>query len=264
MEGKMTSGNRIYRYEFNKNLVGGAWRYLLPAAIAVQTCLLNRTRYSGKLTAGEYFCKFLEGMEPMASQPGGMERFLLPGDWCLFFILLLYFTGKTAKDFNEGIGMQVLLRTQKVQHLWYAKSTECILNIVLYFTAAYVAVGLFCVWQMKDLGAFFMERGQFFVQFFLPVLTFCAISIWQMVFSMMSNSMAALLIMCALLVTSAYFEKCYLIGNYLMKIRVETLLEGGISGGGIAAFLCVLLAAGLAAGSTVIRAMDYTRTKGDL
>ena len=85
-----------------------------------------------------------------------------------------------------------------------------------------------------------------------------------MVISMLSNALFSVLGISVLLIVSAYFENSILIGNYLMKLRVQEFLDSGISYTQMIVYLLLLLAAAYYVGVKVIRRLDYIHVKGDL
>ena len=85
-----------------------------------------------------------------------------------------------------------------------------------------------------------------------------------MAISMWTNTLVGVIAMTVLTVVSAYAQKWYLIGNYLMKLRVTELIDSGVSCGKMIVFLFILLTVGVVVGRIQIRQMDYIRMKGDL
>lgn len=267
MGDKKSKWKQIIRYEWNRQICSRKYQYIVPVIIALQVCIQRYRNFQQPFSPDDFFCGFLEGM--LHLEAGSTGSFLIPGDWCLFFVFLLYITGKSSKDFTEGIGMQILLRSEDALYVWRSKCLVCIGNIWIYFGSAYLSIILFCTWEAGSLKAVFgdsniLSREQILIQLVLPVMAASAIGIWQMVFSMLSNSILSIIIMCILLIVSAYFESWFLIGNYLMKLRVAELLENGISYFQMLLFLCALIMSGFFIGKKVMRRLDYIHVKGDL
>lgn len=267
MGNKLAHWKRIFRYEWKRNIVSRKIQYLLPVLIALQVNLQVYHQFQGSLPLERYWGRFLEGMHSLAK--GSRTQFLIPGDWCLFLIILLYDTGRSSKDFTEGIGMQVLLRSGDAGSLWSAKCLVSMGNTLIYFASAYLSIFLFCIWETHSIKAAlsaspFMDAKQTAVQFIFPVLAACVIVIWQMVISLLSNSVIGILSMCILLITSAYLKSWILVGNYLMKLRIKELAELGFTYRQMAAFLLILLAGGMIAGRKVTGRLDYIHAKGDM
>lgn len=258
---------KIIQYEWKKNVLSRKYQYLLPMVVALQVCLVELNTFRKTFTTSICFEKFLQGMQRF--EAGSRMSFLIPGDWCLFFVFLLYITGKVSKDFTGGMGMQVLLRTGNTVRLWRAKYLVCIGNICIYFASAYLILILFCAWERESIRAVLLDREvfngeQMLIQFVFPVLAACIICVWQMVVSMMSNSLFGILTMSVLLIVSAYVENKFLIGNYLMKLRVKELAADGFSYRWMGIFLLILLVAGCLSGKKVMERLDYIHIKGDL
>lgn len=236
--------------------------YLFSAAAALPGCVALYQQTEDVFTAKYYLDSFLKGLPTI--QTGSVQSFLLPGDWCLFCIILLCLNGKTAKDFVMGIGLQRLVRMKDANLMWRRKWLECIVCVCLYFLAAYTAIGIFCV-TIGQAQSFFnmLQSRQMIIWFYIPLLAACVIAVWQLVLSMKTNALIGLLAGICLLTISAYCSKWYLPGNYLMKLRVKEFLEGGMRVEYIVCGLLLTLAAGIILGKHIIRNMDYIQVKGD-
>ena len=99
---------RLLQYEWNKNIACRKYQYLVPMIVALQMCIQAYFHVEGTVTLTQFLDRFLEGMPHMGT--GSRASFLIPGDWCVFCIFLVYMTGKSSKDFTEGVGQQILLR----------------------------------------------------------------------------------------------------------------------------------------------------------
>lgn len=267
MASKNFQQKKLLQYEYKRNIWKKKYQYLVPVATALQISIQKYNISQSTLPAATYFGKFLEGMNEIVI--GSRTSFLIPGDWCLFFIFLIYITGKSAKDFTNGIGMQLLLRTKNASYFWNVKCLACIGNVFLYFFSAYSSIFLFCVWTSKSIKSVLKDsaiwnKEQIIIQFILPILAACVICIWQMIISMISNSLIGILIMSMLLVTSAYIKNWILIGNYLMKLRVQEMSNDGISYTQMSVLLVILLITGFFVGKNIMKRLDYIQAKGDL
>ncbi len=251
---------RIMKHELRTAVFANGWKYLIPAAIALHHCMVNLRVAGERWGMPDYLRDFLKGIPTVRAE--NHETFLLPGGWMAFFVLMLYFQGKTAKNYTGGMGMQALLRSGRAGYFWRAKWTGCILGVCIWYGAAYLTIVLFCVTVVgahKEVWESLMhpDGREVMLQLLLPVLAACVIGIWQLVFSMCAGSLPGLFGMYSLVIVSAYFTRWYLPGNYLMKLRVEEMQGGGVSPGRMAAFLTVMLTAGVLAGGRIMKRMDY-------
>lgn len=266
MRSKYIQQKRLLLYELKQNIVNRKYQYLLPVAVALQYCISTQANTERHLSALSFYEGFLKGIPAIAAGSG--QSFLIPGDWCIFLFYLLYIVGKTSKDYTKGVGMQTLLRTQDTNCIWRAKWLVCIGNICIYYGGAYLGITLFNLWEYRSVTETFFNKdtintAQFFIAFFLPVLTVSVICIWQHVLSMFIGSVGSVFIMCAFLIVSAYFEKWFLIGNFLMKLRIYDLIKQKRTGIEMIAFLLLLLVIGIFLGGRMMRGMDYIHSKGD-
>lgn len=236
--------------------------YLFSAAIALPGCVTDYQQAGEFFTAEHYLNSFLRGLPTIRTGDG--QSFLLPGEWCLFCIILLCLNGRTAKDFVTGIGLQRLIRMEDANLIWRRKWRECIMCVSIYFLAAYTGIGIFCtaVGQVQSFLEMLQSR-KVINNFLIPLLAACVIAVWQLVLSIKTNALTGLIAGVFLLTFSGYFSKWYLPGNYLMKLRVEEFLENGIKAEYIICSLLLALAAGIGLGKFFIRNMDYMQIKGD-
>lgn len=250
----------ITAYEWKKQILSQKWRYLAVAAIALWTCRINWNLYGSLFTMKDYFQAFLQGMPPVVSD--SREKFLIPGDWCAFFVILLYTNGKMAKDYTGGSGLQILIRTRRASQLWHAKWTAAVCSTAVYFGCAYVALTAGALIVSGREAVFLSNSREALIQFLLPFLAASVIVVWQLVFSMVFSQVAGVAGMVILLVLSAYFDRWYLPGNYLMKIRARLLLEQ-TEANFLCMYLLMLLAVAVLSGHFLIQKTDYIRDKGD-
>ncbi len=259
----------MVRYEISQNILSRLWIFFIPAVLALQVCIQNKNMMiwndiGTDMKVIEYYGKFLEGIPSI--QLGAMARFQIPGNWLLFFVVLIYINGKSSKDFVYGMGMQILIRSRKLQHLWFAKWVGTVIRVILYYLAAYVAIGLFCLCfaaDPKEGFLFFTSKRQFYIQLLLPIAGGCVLCIWQILISVFTDTLYGMLFSCVVLIVSAYFDRWYLIGNYLMKLRTTELFEKGLKGEILLVYVLLLGTAAIWIGNRVISKVDYLRGKGD-
>lgn len=264
--GRVRMIKRALGYEFIASVFENKWKYTIPVAIALHNCVVN-LRMPGRMWQGsDYLWDFLKGIPTV--QADSQESFLLPGGWMAFFVLLLYFHGRTAKNYTGGMGQQILLRSGSAGRFWNAKWTGCIGSTFIWFGGAYLAIILFCAAMPgesldKSDSLNWIDGKQICVQLFLPLLAACVMGIWQLVLSICVGSIFGLLGVYCCLIISAYFTKWYLPGNYLMKIRIEEMLESQVTLNRMFVFLTVLLTMGILSGYDIMRRSDYLAMKSD-
>ncbi|HBA62792.1 MAG TPA: hypothetical protein DCZ20_02930 [Lachnospiraceae bacterium] len=260
MKHKSYQGRAILRYELRQEVRCKKKQYIFPMLLALWHCILQWNRTKGSLEASLYVERFLEGMPTVI--PGSMNSFLIPGDWLLFLVVLLYFNGKFAKDFTRDMGLQLLVRSESAVQFWNAKWLLCVYHVCLYYIAAYICIVGFVMISgrygavpsgMLD-KTLWTKVG---LQLVLPILAMSALCIWQLVLSYLTGFTISTLLVCTLLIVSAYFTKWYLPGNLLMKIRVQELLAEGIGIRKMVLYTFFLLAGGILAGYCRMKRMDY-------
>lgn len=253
-------GWRLVCYEIKMELLEWRWIVLIPMSIALWYGMLHFNLQRAYYHGMDYINGFLEGMSPFLKS--GTEKFLIPGEWTAFFLLLLYLNGKMTKNYADGMGTQILIRTGTVSGFWYTKCLAVIIRVSFYFVSAYLIIFLFAAGTNTE-NELLTDWQEIEKQIFLPCAAACVICIWQAVVSVFAGSITGFLGMSVMLIASAYSCKWYLPGNYLMKLRVNELLdEKGLL------FIRILIAvsgiAGVYCGKKVFENIDYMRGKGDL
>lgn len=261
---KIKQIKRLFLYECRQTIISKSYQFLIPALVALQGCFVSLNMWKEELTTPVLYSSFLEGMQQISGMLLGPERFLIPGDWCVFVFFFLYIIGRNAKNYTAGTGLQLLLRTERVENIWYVKCFTSLIQAILYFGTAYFVILLFIIWKYGISAEALLPMEEFLKQFLIPVITAWTIAVWQMIISMKINTIFGVIFMVGLVVSSAYAQKWYLIGNYLMKLRVTELIDSGFSYGKILIFLMILLVTGIIVGNILIRQIDYLRAKGDL
>lgn len=256
--------NRLAVYEVRSQILCQKWKYLIPALIALQNSIFYYN-YTEKSTKAEtYFETFLKGMPEM--QQGRISSFLIPGEWMLFFVILLCINAKHAK--NLGMGLQIMIRSENIKHVWYAKCLGCFLNVCCYYLAAYTSILIFYVSIVYDNTEQvsvmqYFDKKQLLIQIFFPVCTAYMICVWQQLVTILFNTVTGILGACILLIVSAYSQRWYLPGNYLMKLRMENLLQMGIPAYRMFCFVAVILLVGIFLGGWLMKKVDFISRKGD-
>ena len=139
---KIKQEKRLFLYECQQTVIGKSYQFLIPAFVALQGCFVSLNIWKEELTASALYSSFLEGMQQIEGMLSGAERFLIPGDWCVFVFFFLYIIGRDAKNYTSGTGLQLLLRMERVENIWYVNSivfrNRVFCNLVVWYLAIWI------------------------------------------------------------------------------------------------------------------------------
>ena len=107
---KVKQRKRLFLYECRQTVISKSYQFLIPALVALQGCFVSLNIWKEELTVSVLYSNFLEGMQQSEGMLSGAERFLIPGDWCVFVFFFLYIIGRDAKNYTSGTCLQQILR----------------------------------------------------------------------------------------------------------------------------------------------------------
>lgn len=241
-----------------KNALLQEWKKLLffPVGIAA-ICIAFYATYAAELdtikgTFGDYWLYIFGGMKEC--KPG--NAFAYPAVWTIVVLYLLYITLYYPYNDLLGYGQNVLTRSHGRMNWWLSKCVWNFVTILACFLSGAFVVALFCALfgslsteisegmytdvfkllenqQSAQLG-FAADAGDAVFAwpkyintelFLMPLLTVTAVSQLQMLVSLWIRPAYGFCAMVAFLVTSAYYLKPFMIGNYAMAIRFERVVS---------------------------------------
>ncbi len=208
----------------------------------------------------------------------GMQRFTVPAVWLCVYLLCFYFTLSYAHDdFSEG-GVQVIIRAKSKLLWWLSKCLWNMLTVSLYFLLLYGVLFLLCLATRKELSfslnadifksllgfrlpEISRSSGQMFAALcILPWLTAVAVSLVQMVLTLLAKPVFAYIIIGIWLIAGVYYANELMLPNYALSVRNITIgVYGFRTGFGI--FLCLLVSMlAVTAGAAVLCRRDMLPT----
>lgn len=176
---------------------------------------------------------------------GGMPKYVLSAEkvfefpviWTVFLVLILFATLSYPMTNLQGFGNKVLVKGQNRIKWWLSKCLWNLLCNAIFFGLIIVIILIFC--QIKGIPFdmhintemqtvlfepnadtelvkdAFMPFGELVLVFLLSV-TICQL---QMLLCLWFKPVYSFMIMCMMMLASAYFQSVFLIGNYAMLIR---------------------------------------------
>lgn len=97
---KIKQEKRLFLYECQQTVIGKSYQFLIPAFVALQGCFVSLNIWKEELTASALYSSFLEGMQQIEGMLSGAERFLIPGDWCVFVFFLFVYNRQRRKKLH--------------------------------------------------------------------------------------------------------------------------------------------------------------------
>lgn len=204
-------------------------------------------------TFGDFWLYIFGGMKEYAPSP--TESFKFPVIWTIVMLYLFYITLYYPYNDLLGYGQNVLTRSRGRHSWWLSKCLWNAVMVLLFFCLGAAVVVLFCVVTGRPLSleiSQYMYTGVFKLQgegaFFgrvedvvaypsyitgaligMPLLTAVAISELQMLLSLWLRPIFSFGVTVAVLLSSAYYIKPFMIGNYAMSVRCAAVLKNGVS-----------------------------------
>lgn len=231
----------------------GIWKqkkfYLLFMALFLLFCLdytakISSYHLDAKSTYGDYFLFVFGGMKEYIPDP--TEPFQIPFRWLLNYILILYYTSHYMLRDLTGFGQHILYRS-KDRFVWWV--SKCVWNAV-YVTSFYIFAWMIIlgtaicnnaqptfefsqnIFYLVDLGGnaqIHMNRNIMFEVTFLPLIITQALSLMQMMLSLLVKPIFCYIINVIIILSSAYYLSSLLIGNYTMAVRSIKIVNNGVS-----------------------------------
>lgn len=237
---KATFG-RLVRYDCK----GGFWENKVKWAVAIfllaylsNGAIEKCMELADGLGFWGYLTYLLWGMpEYLRDRP-----FELPVAWLLYYGYLFFLVGFYPISNLYGCGKKALAISGSRRKWLLSKYLWTAINILAYYLAMCLVLLLSCALKgflhtggdaMRygfgiDVGAF-VPMQVFATWFLLPFLTAVAMAFVQLTISVCVNALAGYTVSIVMLVVSTYWMRPFLLGNYLMLARYDTIAWSGIS-----------------------------------
>lgn len=199
--------------------------------------LVNGSRPS----IGDFILHLFVGMDPVT----GFEVkdvFKIPVVWfTIFLILFLLLVSFPKEDFSK-CGYQYIIRENTKRCWWISKIAWLVTMVVIVFAAMLLVCSLFGICLGNGTLKITPEIAEYIENIsseaipqisiyrmcmITPILIVIGLGTFQMMVSMMGTPILAYSSVLVVLAASAYYTSPYLIGNYLMVLRNEVVLDNG-------------------------------------
>jgi hypothetical protein len=276
--------NATFFKQIRTDLIVGivySWKMYIPAFfIYIFVCLHFNNMLSSNISLGliqskpsfaDYIIEIFKGMERY-DLTNRQSSFEVPVIWLLINIYLVYLV--SSYPFNDlyGYGQQVLLLSKKRKQWWISKCIWNISTVLVFYFVGYVVISIFSIFngdismqlhsdinfEVSKVNTSGFKRNDFIiVAVVLPIITSIAISLFEMIVTLVCKPIISCILMICLLVVSAYSCSTFLLGNYLMILRSNSVIPSeGVEaqyGIGIAVFLSIF---SIVIGYKIFRRLD--------
>lgn len=273
-----------YLHHDLKRGIGRRWVYFLVAAILSalvcgQLCQHHHQLMTAgdlaqvygvepTLSLGDYWCYLFQG-----------TKIYVPGDpdfqvniwWVIMQVYLAFTVALFPFQDLAGYGQQLLLRARKRTLWWISKCVWLAASVAAFYIAIMLTILVFgflsgAALTLKPhagVQAFFSNvdagrvTGGFWLNaILLPLVTSLSLSFIQMALSLLTRPLIGLFMVTVILSGSIFYYSHWLLGNYLMLMRIS--LTGGIGVQPIYGFILgfSLILGSVAAGTAIIHKKD--------
>lgn len=207
------------------------------------TSAVKWTQETYTITLGDYVADFFMGVLPFSETQ--QDVFNIPPIWSFY---LLYFFAliawRSSQSFQKS-EYQYLIRSKTRERWWRYQSAMLVMEAVWYVAVTIVAFLLFGICARVDISGFDgkfqmfrngvpMERANDLSLFRETILMtgviLLSIGFLQYTISVKTNAVIGLLLSITLIVSSVFWMHPFLPGNYLMLIRAQERMAGGVNG----------------------------------
>lgn len=211
----LTFWSSIYTYNWNQSISGSSG-------------------YIEGLSKNDYLRSLFAGPEVLNRD--AIQFIRIPGAWLLFYFVLFYMNEKYFLKLFTGIETQVMIREKSLERWWNKRCIQALKQLLLYYTAAWISI-----WGIGEITG---SEGDVFcsvlTEMILPATVSFFLCMVQGIFALWKKAGISLLVVMGYLIISVYWERWYLLGNYLMIGRSREV--GGLAANcGLVFVLTVIL-----------------------
>ncbi len=209
------------------------WKKFIPIVIigllgCFQLLLNDR---SMAVTPGfiNYLTYFFEGIEPFIVVDAN-TIFKIPAIWLFLHLYIFYLIVDYPIQDMKMIGKETFVRVGNRRIWWVSKCLTTIMIVLISYIVLLLTVLLFTLFSGGEILKSVSRSSSDLILavLILPFVTSCCVGFFQLSISLLYRSMLSFLGVVVVLVMSVYFIHPLLFGNYLMLLRNQLLLQGGV------------------------------------
>jgi len=222
-------------------------------------------------TLGDIALYVFGGMKEYIPSPN--DPFLFPAFWLLFYIIIFYTTlYYPFKDLN-GFGKQIIVHGGSRKSWWLSKCLWNAVTVSVFFVAIWMAILLYAritgagmtfqispyMREIFELNEVVDSPEKWDVRTLLivgPWLTAIALSLVQMVLSLLIKPIFSFIVSVIILIVSAYYYSPVMLGNYAMCVRSAQIMTNGMPLKGGIVYCVVVILSSVMIGMVIFRNYD--------
>lgn len=267
---------KLVKFDLKYGVTKKWYYHLIYLVIVIFALTVFKSRLKAfelsSFTFGDCLAYLFAGIGKYIPRPG--EPIRIPYLWLLLCLLPCFFNLRYMYDDVSGLGQYVICRVGKRAYWWVSK---CLGNIMLViadflivFAASYFLTVIFNgntglnVSQdivlliepgegTKPVGQWAPGAAELMLE---PMFVTAAVSVLQMFLCLVLNPSAAFIITVVIFFSSAYLLSPFLIGNYAMFLRSDTVMDGGMSAAAGFVFAAAAGVFSVAAGTVYFKRYD--------
>lgn len=219
---------------------------------------------AGSLSGDVYKCSFLDyyiysmrGMEYFDITKA--VNFQIPIYWFVVYMGIAYFIGYYTKENLQSVGNYMMIKSKSRVKWWYSKCIWCFVSVFSIFAVGFGSVLIYCIINRIEISfsvnynvlklfcnqVVFMNKSELIISStLLPFVLTYAISLIQILISIVFDAVASFAFVCINYVLAAYYTSPFLLGNYLMWFRNNKVCNGGgydLNNGLLVSIIMILL-----------------------
>ena len=218
---------------------------ILPVAICIDIGYRLHVDGESIRSFADYLMAAYGGMK--AYKPLPEEPFIFPVVWIVLMLSPAYATLKYPLHDIQSFGQQVLYRSKGRLIWWLSKCSWNVLSTLLYHSIviSLLALGVFTLGShfTQDMNEVFL-RSLFDVKeeialvtplllstklIVVPIMISVALNLLQMMLSLFVKPVCSFLVILVMIISSSYLLSPYLLGNYAMILRSDTIWINGVN-----------------------------------
>lgn len=209
------------------------WKKFIPIfLLAILGCLqLFFKEKDIAVTPGlmDYLLFFFEGIEPFKIIDAN-TIFKIPAIWLCIHLYIFYLIADYPIQDMKMIGKETIVRVANRRIWWTSRCLTTVMIVIVSYIVLTLTIFLFTLFTRGELLQSIGESSTDMIVtiLVLPLILTCCVGLFQLSISLRYRSLLSFLVIVVVLVMSAYFMHPLLFGNYLMFLRNQLLLTGGV------------------------------------
>ncbi len=241
---------KCLKYDFKCGLLKEYKKYIVAIGLFIIIGFDFFIKMSNiEITVLDYLFYLFFGMEEYVPTPGNKFRF--PALWVAVILYVSYITlYYPYKDLN-GYGKNILLNTQSKKTWYLSKCMWVTVSTIIYLLIGFVVLSLFAIISGAEITAdvssnaviklirfITTEQNLFYgdamyykvtiLHFILPVVICVMNNLFQLFLSLFIKPFFSFIFTVSYTIASAYYLKCFMLGNYAMIARSNIFIDNGV------------------------------------